>query len=609
MMHGHGPGGFGGLHRGVDEDILGKVYDPRLVRRLTGYFGPYRRELVIASLTMLVFSLTALANPYLFKVAIDQFVVGGDLSGLNLLALIFIGNGLINWVAQFLQIQATARMGHRIIYTLRTQLFGHLQRLSLSFFDHTEVGRIMSRVQNDVGQLQDLVSGGFLSIVGDSLTLVGIVVIMLSMNLRLGLLTLTVLPVMVGLMYIWQTYSRDAFRRVRSAISAVNADLQETISGVRTVQSLSREDINARQFDAVNAANLSANLRASRISAVVMPLVDFLGAAATGLVITVGGSLVLGQELTAGALIAFTLYIQRFFDPIRDLSMRYTDMQRTMAALERIYEVLDSDPEISDAPQAVDLPTIQGEVRFSGVGFYYTPGLDVLQDIDLEARAGQTVALVGPTGAGKSTLVSLLGRHYEVKRGAIAIDGYDLRQVKLASLRRQMAVVLQDPFLFAGTIRENIAFGRPEASDDEIVASARAVGAHDFVARLPNGYDTEVRERGVNLSMGQRQLISLARALLADPRILILDEATANVDTQTEQLIQRGLRRLLRGRTAFVIAHRLSTIQDADLIVVLDGGRVVESGTHQELLAHNGLYAGLYGMSFGQAEAYSPAAG
>jgi len=459
-----------------------------------------------------------------------------------------------------------------------------------------------------VGQLQDLLTGGFLSILADALTLGGIIIVLLSMNARLALLTLTVLPVMTIIMAYWQRLSRRAFRRVRGAIAAVNAGLQENISGVRVIQSLSREDLNLRQFDSLNEEHLSANLQAGRVSAAVFPMVEIITSVATALVITVGGAQVLNQELSAGALIAFTLYIQRFFDPIRDLSLRYTQMQRVMAALERIYEVLDTQPEVEDAPDAVELPPLRGEVRFEKVSFAYLEGIEVLHNINLEVKPGETVAFVGPTGAGKTTMALLLGRHYDVTSGAITIDGHDLRQVTQKSLRRQMGVVPQEPFLFSGSIKDNIRYGRPEASDEEIEAAAKAVGAHDFITRLKDGYDAELQERGVNLSLGQRQLISLARAILANPAILILDEATANVDTQTEVLIQKGLRELLRGRTSFVIAHRLSTVREADHIVVMDEGCIVEEGNHRQLLAKGGLYANLYTMSFEEAKAGSKVA-
>jgi ABC-type multidrug transport system fused ATPase/permease subunit len=408
-------------------------------------------------------------------------------------------------------------------------------------------------------------------------------------------------PALIVGMALWQTRARLAFIRARQAIAVVNANLQENVSGVRVVQSLSREEENSRRFDEVNADNWNANVQAGRLTAAVMPGVELLVATATALVVIFGGMRVLHGSLGVGVVIAFALYVQRFFDPVRDLVLQYTQLQRAMAGGQRIFEVLDTQPEIVDALDAADVPDIRGEVTFDHVHFEYVPGVEVLCDIDLKVRSGETVAIVGPTGAGKSTLSSLVARFYDVTQGRLLIDGRDVREMKRESLARRLGIVLQDPFLFSGSVRENIRYGRLEASDEEIVQAARAVGAHAFIKHLAQGYDTLLHERGQNLSQGQRQLIAFARAVLANPRILILDEATANVDTRTEVVIQRALKRLLKGRTSFVIAHRLSTVRGADRVVVLDGGRVAESGSHRELLARNGLYARLYRMTYEQA--------
>jgi ATP-binding cassette subfamily B multidrug efflux pump len=399
-------------------------------------------------------------------------------------------------------------------------------------------------------------------------------------------------------MVMWQRYARNAFMRVRMAISAVNAGLQENISGARVIQSLSREDLNLQRFDDMNTANFDANVQAGRLTAGIQPATEILMGAGIMLVVIFGGMQVLNNTLTVGALVAFVLYVQRFFDPIRRLTLQYAQLQRAMAGGQRIFEVLDTEPEIVDAPDATDLPTIKGEIIFDHVSFEYIPDLEVLHDINLHVHPGETIALVGATGAGKSTLVSLVARFYEITKGKLTIDGHDIRNVTQSSLRRQIGIVLQEPFLFSGTVRENILYGRSDASEEEVVQAARAVGADDFIQRLDEGYDTVLQERGSNLSVGQRQLVSFARAVLADPRILILDEATANVDTQTEMMIQDALGQLLKGRTSLVIAHRLSTIHDADKVIVLDNGSIVETGTHQELMAKEGTYYHLYTMSY-----------
>jgi ATP-binding cassette subfamily B multidrug efflux pump len=589
-----------------NEDILLKGFDPQITRRIAAFARPYRWQILAALILMLTSSAAAVAGPYLVKIALDSGLKAGSLPALRQAVLYYILATIIQWAATLGRVNIMARAGQSIIYDLRAQLFEHLQRLSLNFFTRFSVGRVITRVINDVGVLREFLTWAVLAIARDLFTLVGILAAMLAMDARLTLITFSVLPLMALVTIAFRRRARENYRKVRQAISWVNSVLAENINGVRVVQAFSRQERNYAFYrDEVNRNHLEATLNAAQVAASFPSAIEFLGALATALVVWLGGVAVLGSgSITPGILVAFVLYINRFFDPIRDLSRRYDTMQSTMAGGERIFALMDTHPEVLDAPEAEDLPSIQGEVRFEGMCFHYPDDpATVLEDIHLTVQPGETVALVGKTGAGKTTLVKLISRFHDPTQGKVTIDGHDLRQVTQHSLRSQMGIVLQDPYLFSGTVGENIRFGRLEASDEEVRAAARAVGAHDFIARMRKGYDTPVEEGGVVLSVGQRQLISFARALLANPRVLILDEATSSVDTQTEIVIQKALARLLKDRTAFVIAHRLSTVVNADRIVVIENGRIVEQGAHAELLAQGGYYFNLYTMGFEEEQA------
>lgn len=585
------------------EDRLGQAYDPRLARRLAGYLRPYQRMVLLALFFQALQAIASVAGPPIVSHAIDQGILPGNLRVLGMWVGAFVFAALVEYVGTHERTRLMGYVGNLVIFDLRTELFTHLQRMTLSFYDRFIVGRLMSRLLSDVGTIQDFVTWSFIGVFRSVAILIGIVIAMFLMDWRLALLTLTVIPVMLLTTAIWRRYMRETFRVAKRRQSVLTGNLAENINGVRVVQSFSRESRNLARFNELNQALRDANVRAGLLSAVFFPTVDILGAVATAIVILFGGWQVLQGNSSPGVLVAFVIFVDRFFEPIRDLSMRYSNLQNTMSSSERLFELLDTPAAFIDAPDAYDLPAVRGEVELRHITFSYDGVTPVLKDINLTVEPGQTVAFVGETGAGKSSIVSLLSRFYEIDQGQLLIDGHDVRTVTMASLRRQMGVVLQQPVLFAGSIAENIRYGRLDATDDEVTDAARAVGAHEFITRLPDGYETMVGEGGTNLSVGQRQLVSFARALLADPRILILDEATSSVDTQTEQVIQQALGRLLQGRTAFVIAHRLSTIIKADLICVIDAGRIVERGTHAELLASRGAYYDLYTMQWRAREA------
>lgn len=582
------------------EEQLDKGYDPKVARGLLQFVKPYAPRMFFALFLMIIVTVAAVSGPYFVKLAIDEGIGHKNVTALRNIAVAYFAISVIQLVTNFYRVRIMSRVGQHVLYDVRMAMFNHLQELSLSFYNRYSVGRVITRVINDVGTLREFITWAVLAIMRNLLGIIGTLIAMLTLNVRLSLLTFTVLPFMVWATVAFRQAARQNYRKVRAAVSWTNSVLAENVNGVRVVQAFSRQEKNYSNFSGyVNRYYLETSLDAARMASLFTPVVDVLGAIATAIVVYVGGRYVLGESITPGVLIAFVLYIDRFFEPIRDLSRRFDTLQSTMAGGERILEMLNQPVEVRDAEHAGEMGAITGEVRFEDVQFHYSddPTL-VLDGIQLHVAAGQTVALVGETGAGKTTIIKLLTRFHDPTAGCVRVDGVDLRTVTQQSLRRQMGMVLQDPFLFNGSVKENILFGRLDASDEEVVAAARAVGAHDFIMSLKNGYETSVEEGGATLSVGQRQLVSFARALLANPRILILDEATSSVDTQTEQVIQQALATLLKGRTSFVIAHRLSTITSADKIVVIHDGKIVEQGTHAELLANQGMYYELYRTGF-----------
>jgi ATP-binding cassette subfamily B multidrug efflux pump len=580
------------------DDLLGKAYDGRIARRLLDFLKPYRQRVILVAVAVIMGIVTDLAIPWLLSAVVDQVSADGDISDrtgiVNLLGITAVAVLVIRFFSNWAETYLTAWLGNRVVYDLRDTMFRHLQKLSVSYTDRRGVGAVMTRIQNDVSVINELFSDGVVGLAANLLVLLAIIVVMLLINWQLALLAFIVLPIMIGVVAVWRRYSVDAYRATRRTIGAVNGDLAESLDGVRVVQAFDQEESKHRHFDRLNMANLVASVDAARLGAVLLPIAITVGSAATVLVLYVGGRFVFDLALSVGDLIFFIALVDRFFQPIRELSQQYTLLQAGMAAGERIFDLLDSEPEVEDRPDAIELPRIEGHVRFDDVTFGYSrTGQEILHGIDLDVQPGKMLALVGETGAGKSTIISLMLRFADVWEGRVTVDGYDVRDITQASLRRQCGVVLQDAFLFPGSVRENLRFGRPEATDAEIEAAARAVGAHEFVTKLPEGYDTDLQERGGRLSAGQRQLLSFARALLADPRILVLDEATSNIDTTTEYALQIAQRRLLAGRTSVVVAHRLTTIRDADEVVVLQNGDVIERGTHDELIAADGYYAEL----------------
>ena len=589
------PGGHLMAERGSKVEDWSWRKTRRRLATLARLTRPYKTRTTLSVFSLLAATATALLPPLLAKYAVDDGIRQHDLQKLNWIVGAFLLAGLANWGMSYVQTYLTGWVGERILADLRNTLFGHLQRLSLGFFERNRAGVIISRLTNDVEALDQLVTDGVTSLVQNSLTLIGTAILLFILDWRLALATLAVIPFMSIATVLFRVRSTRAYRAVRERLGLVTATLAEDIAGMRMVQAFTREQQNMRNFRTVTERYRESNMETVVLNAWYFPFVDLLSSVALAVVLGYGGHLYFNDAVTIGTLFAFLLYVQNFFDPVQQLSQLYGTFLSATAALDKIMDVLDEEPEVLDASGSEALPQVQGHVRFEDVHFSYRTGPEVLHGLDLDVPPGTTVALVGHTGAGKSTIAKLLARFYDPTAGRITIDGHDLRHVTQVSLRRQLGIVPQEGFLFAGTVTENIAFGRPDATPEEVVHAAQAVGAHDFILRLEDGYETQLQERGSRLSLGQRQLIALARALLADPRLLILDEATSSVDIGTERKIEQALRLLLAGRTAFIIAHRLSTIRDADLIVVLEHGQIVEQGSHEELLQSRGLYTSLYG--------------
>ncbi|CDP50477.1 ABC transporter ATP-binding protein [Paradevosia shaoguanensis] len=587
-----------GSHR-EEEEVFGKAYDPKIVRRIWSFVKPYQTQIVISVLAVLAFTVSQLLIPLIIRYAIDNGMSpGADRMVLVWAVLAFAVVIVVNFGANWLQETVVGKVAENVLFDMRRAMFAQLQRVSLSFMDKTEVGRLMSRLQGDVNSMQEFLETSVMS-VGDIALLFGIVFVLLALDFRLGLLTLSTMPVLFIVRLFWLPKAKVAFMAAHETNSVANGALAEGINGVRTVQSLDRQKVNFDLYDEKAYANLKTHLTAAKFAQVMVPIVDSLTGIAMATVVVVGGSMVLNGGLDVGVMVAFLFYIQRFFDPIRSLTMQYSVMQRAMASGQRITEVLDVPVDVVDKADAKVLsPEMDGSVEFKNVTFGYRKNLPVLKNVSFRVNPGETVALVGPTGSGKTSSMALVHRFYDVWDGQVLVGGVDVRDLTQDSLGKQIAMVLQEPFLFTGSVLDNIRYHKTEATREQVIDAAKAVGAHDFIMKLPDGYESVLEQRGGNLSLGQRQLISFARALVADAKILVLDEATANIDSYTEMLIQKALVKLLEGRTGLVIAHRLATIRGADRIIVLQNGEKIESGNHDELMAHKGLYSKLYNMNY-----------
>ena len=581
-----------------EEDMFGAGFNHEVTKRFLGFMKPYRRWVIIAISALMIFTLSQILFPLIIQKALDgQLTYFENLDSLELGVLLFAGVVVINFTSHFFSEWMVSKVAQRLLFDMRRGMFEHLQRVSLSFMDKTETGRLMSRLQGDVGALQEFLEA-LVYAIGDLVLLIGIIFVLLAMDLRLGAMTLALMPVLMIVRVFWLPHARKAFARARITSAIVAGTMCENIRGIRVVQGMTRERVNRNLYETKANDHFRTTVKAAAIAQLMLPTVDTLTGLALGIIALVGGNLVLQGELTAGVMVAYILYVQRFFDPIRALTLHYNAFLRAMASGERIFEVLDVPVGIQDKPDAKEIERSNGSVRFENVTFGYNPNYPVLHNVNLEIPAGQTIALVGPTGCGKSSIASLIHRFYDSYEGKVLVGGQDTRSLTQQSLSQQIAMVLQDPYLFSTTILENIRYNKSTATNEEVIQASKIVGAHEFISRLPKGYETMIEERGSNFSLGQRQLISFARALVTDSPLLILDEATASIDSQSEKLLQEALNRLLENRTAVIIAHRLATIRKADKIIVLQDGRIIESGNHHQLLELGGLYAQLYSLNY-----------
>ena len=580
------------------DDVFGPSFDGEVFKRFLGFVTPYKGKVIVGLIAVLAFSLTTLAVPLIVQYAVDDALeLGANRNALAWVTGVLVAVATINWASNHIQQVVVGHMSNAMLFDIRRAMFHHLQRVGLSFSDKTEVGAIMSRTQGDTGALQEFMET-MVQALGDIAILIGIIAVLLFLDFRLGLMVLTVIPIMMGVRLVWLPRARMRFLYARITQSICNGALGQNVNGVRVVQGMRREPVNLARYEGLTANNLRATKMAATFSAILMPIVELLTGVAWAIVIVVGGLFVLDATMTIGTMIAFLMLVRQFFDPIRNLTMHYNILQRAMAAGERIFELLDVQPEVEDKDGARELTGIDGSIEFDNVTFGYDPDNPILHDVSFKVKPGEVVALVGPTGSGKTSITALTHRFYDVQKGVVRVGGYDVKDVTQESLGHHVGMVLQEPFLFSESVFDNIRYNTPDVDMAQVVQAAKTVGAHDFIERLPEGYNTVLEERGSNLSIGQRQLISFARAIVADTEILVLDEATASIDSYTELMIQKALAKLLEGRTGIMIAHRLATIRGADRIIVLQDGRIVEIGNHDELMAEKGLYFKLYSLNY-----------